>query len=252
MNQFNCAGLSMVKNDREIKRLEKASALYSSDFGKINARLISLSTVKLLNRISVGKKILLMGLGDGLVYQGLLSKKNLKVTVIEGSKRVIDKYKVSNNNCTIIHSLFEEYQPNCLFDAIIGTHVLEHVHDPVGIARTAKNWCKRGGIGIFTVPNADSLHRRIGVAMGLISHRGELNDRDIASGHRRVYNIEKLKSDLGESGWFVKETKGYILKVLSNEQMKRFKEEYLNAVFEISLEMPPEYCSSLMAICINA
>ncbi len=49
------------------------------------------------------------------------------------------------------------------FDAVIMSHVVEHVHDPIGLLRTCKGFLKTGGLLIALTPNtASSIHQHFG------------------------------------------------------------------------------------------
>lgn len=49
------------------------------------------------------------------------------------------------------------------FDAVILSHVIEHVHDPIGLLRACRSFLKPGGVLIAITPNtASPTHRRFG------------------------------------------------------------------------------------------
>jgi len=228
--------------------LERSSAFYQGEGGRLNKDIISASTLSMLRRYDLGRRVLLMGIGDGLVLEALASDPRHQVTVVEGSATLVARYS-EHRDIACVHSLFEDYRPEDPFDSVIGTHVLEHVADPIAVAVMAAGWARQEGRLFFTVPNADSLHRRIGVEMGLLPARDALHEQDISQGHRRVYRAEILKRDLVHAGLVVQEIRGYILKTMSNQQMAHLSADYLRASLQVSLELPPEYCSSLLAVC---
>ncbi len=52
---------------------------------------------------------------------------------------------------------------NASFDAVIMSHVIEHVHDPIGLLRACKSFLKPSGVLIALTPNtAGCIHRRFG------------------------------------------------------------------------------------------
>ena len=131
----------------------------------------------------------------------------------------------------------------------MGNHVLEHVDNPVEVLKKVKDWLKPNGRAIFTVPNATSLHRRIGIEMGMLKVLNEFNKQDIELGHQRVYNIYQFTEDIKTAGFDVLETSGYMIKLVSNHQMKDWPKELLEAIFKISISVPTEICSNICVIC---
>ena len=61
------------------------------------------------------------------------------------------------------------------FDNIVLGHVLEHVERPVEILSRVKSWLSANGRVFALVPNARSLHRQMGVVMGLLDSEHSLN-----------------------------------------------------------------------------
>jgi len=85
--------------------------------------------------------------------------------------------------------------------------------------------------------------------MKLLRRRNELNDQDVEVGHRRVYTIPEFESDVESAGFRIIETRGYMIKLVSNAQMKDWSRELLDAIFRVSLETPSAVCSNIAVIC---
>jgi SAM-dependent methyltransferase len=231
----------------ENMRLEEIGDIYFSETGRMDAQLITHYAFETVKHEIKGPSILFLGVGNAL-FAERLSKIYKDLTLVEGSKKIIDEVSESKN-LKIEHSLFEEYRPRRKFDTVIGAYVLEHVKDPIGLIKLSHKWLKKKGKAIFTVPNADSLHRRIGVELGCLVKRDQLGPQDFGIGHRRVYTIGKLAEHLELGGFEVYWTQGFILKVLSNSQMAGWDQKILDAMYRVSLTLPPQYCSSLAAFC---
>ena len=58
--------------------------------------------------------------------------------------------------------------------------ILKHLDDPSTILNRARGWLKPTGFLIATTPNARSLHRRVGVYMGLLNGLNDLSETDRA------------------------------------------------------------------------
>jgi len=165
-----------------------------------------------------GKTALEMGPADGVMTNLLVNDFN-SLDLVEGSANLlalIQEYP----NIRKFHALFEEFEPDCIYDTIIMEHVLEHIEHPTEVLRRVQKWLAPGGILIVGVPNAKSFHRLAAVKMGLLKSEYDLNKRDIALGHFRVYDPDKLRADIEEAGLRVCAEGGVYFKPLSNRQIQ--------------------------------
>ena len=172
-------------------------------------------------RYLVGDTLLEMGPAEGVMTE-LLAKTGKKMTIVEGSGLLCEDLRKRFPEANVVHALFEEFQPDQLFDNIILGHVLEHVQDPVDILARAKNWLKPGTGRVFAaVPNSRSVHRQAAVIMGMLPQEDALNEMDIHHGHRRVFSPESFRNAFYQAGLNVEVFGGYWLKPLSNSQLEK-------------------------------
>jgi len=202
----------------EKTRLESISnvSLYCAG---VNSDTIKYS-FKIAERHMVGDSILEMGPAEGVMTE-LLAATGKKLTLIEGSSLFCVDLRRRFPQANTTHCLFEEFEPNELFDNVILGHVLEHVEDPVDILSRAKRWLKPGVGRIFgAVPNARSLHRQAAVIMGILREENALNEMDIHHGHRRVFNPESFRNAFSQAGLKIEIFGGYWMKPVSNAQIE--------------------------------
>jgi len=141
--------------------------------------------------------------------------------------------------------LFEEFSPAAPFDAIIASHVLEHVDDPVALLRRMAGWLAPGGRLVIVVPNKESLHRRLAVLMGLQPALDTLGARDRLVGHQRVYSHATLEQDLRAGGYTLTEKTGFFLKPVANSMMLGYSTELLGAMNQIGPQLPMELLANI-------
>lgn len=236
----------------------KGSSFYNTPKGTINAKIMAENSAKLNFELihKYGKlsgTCLIMGFGEGGVVE-YFKEDFSKIIIIEGSKSLydtaIEKYH-SYPQILCHHSYFESFELPITerVDIVLGNHVLEHVDNPVEVLLQSKNWLKETGYAIFSVPNADSLHRKIGVKLKMLKTRYHLNDQDILLGHQRVYDQEMLLRDVESAGYKIIEVGGFNLKLVSQNQMKDWSQDLIRAIFEVSRECPPDICSNLYVVC---
>jgi 2-polyprenyl-3-methyl-5-hydroxy-6-metoxy-1,4-benzoquinol methylase len=201
----------------------------------------------------VGNACLELGSSEGSGTEYLLQHFD-HVVAVEGSERALDalRRKYPSDRLETIHALFEEVElGDRKFDTVVLAHVLEHVDDPIVLLVMAKRLLAPGGLLVVDVPNGDSLHRQVGVKMGLLRQRTELNDADRSIGHQRVYTPETFRQDIETAGLSVRTRGGMFIKVLSNAQTEAvFDELQLEALFSVGCDNF-EIAAEIFAIATN-
>jgi 2-polyprenyl-3-methyl-5-hydroxy-6-metoxy-1,4-benzoquinol methylase len=161
------------------------------------------------------------------------------VELVEGSERFAVELARRFPDAKVHHALFEDYEPNTTFDAIILGHVLEHVEDPRALLARTRGWLAPSGAVYVAVPNARSIHRQAAVLMSLLETEHSFNEADAHHGHRRVYDPETLRADISAAGLRVSIFGGYWLKPLSNEQIEaHWSAEMLDAFMALGERYP--------------
>ncbi len=195
-----------------------------------------------------GPKVLELGCADGGVTEYLCEK--LKdVVAVDASEDLIINAKKRAPQARYFQSLFEDYTPTETFDTIIMGHVLEHVIDPIFILNRAKEWLNPKGEILITVPNGESIHRRIGVEMGMLKFNNEINDDDRKAGHRRVFTIQTLRSTIISAGMNILREEGVLIKPLSNRQMFEWSEQLFDAYYKLAKKLPADFGGELFVVC---
>lgn len=231
-----------------LNSLDASAAHYQSDAGRLDADFVNHYTELLQRPWLAGQRALQLGLGNGALARQLAPHFQ-QFTIVEGSPAIVADFKNPPDNCRVVTAFFEQFAPPVPVDRIFGNHILEHVDDPVAVLRRTRDWLAPEGRALFTVPNAGSLHRRIGVELGLLPFANSLNAQDHLLGHRRVYTAAEFRADLENSGYIVEHLHGYMLKIVSNAQMKTWSRDLIDATYRVSLTLPTELCANLFAVC---
>ena len=196
-----------------------------------------------------GPNVLEMGVGDDRWTSEVIERVG-RSHVVDGSKQLLESARERFGDVlTTYHALFEAFDPPKRFDTVLATNVLEHVESPVAVLAAIASWLEEDGQVIVIVPNAGSVHRRIGVVMGFLEKTTDLNEADHSVGHRRVYTAEDLDRDIAEAGLEVFETKNAGLKVLPNSLMTELSEDLMRAMFSVGGDLPEEMQASLIRYC---
>lgn len=233
----------------KIEELNRAAENYFSDKGRIEERFITTSTLKLISPYILNKRVLQLGLGNGFIAKQIDSTVACQI-VIEGSSRLINNFKENLKNTKVIKSYFEDFFIEGEFDVILANHVLEHVEDPTKVLGHLRQFLCKEGKMLITVPNAMSIHRRIGMELGMINTTHELNDSDKLVGHKRVFDINALRKVVSNANYNIVKEQGFLIKMVSLQQIKDWGDELLSAIFRVSLHVPLEVCSNIF-LCIE-
>lgn len=233
-------------DEKEKSNLDLISRIYTEPDAsqKVDAIVQRFDMEKLFPAV-VGPLVLEMGVGDGVWTEKIVNKFG-RTHVVDVSEKLLTLFQTRfGARATGFLSFFEDFTPaeGMRFNTVIASHVLEHVQDPIRVLHQMKSWLAPNGRVIVVVPNAESIHRKLAVRMGLLKAVHELGERDFLVGHRRVYDLTILREHVCDAGFQILEEHGLFLKTLPNAMMKDFSLELLSALSGISDELP----ASLMA-----
>ena len=160
------------------------------------------------------------------------------------------KSEFPKNNAEIIETYFEEFTDETKYDVIIMGFILEHVDDPAKILKIFKKNLRDNGRLFIAVPNAKSLNRRMGAALGKIEDIYSLNKNDLALGHKRNFCRRTLTHCVESQGYKVLWEEGIYLKPLPLDILNKLTDfsENLQAMCEVGKDFPDLGVGILMEI----
>ena len=229
--------------------LDSNSYYYSAQQKGIDRRIKDRLVERCLPFIS-GPHVLDLGFVDDVWVHCLLPN-GYKVDIVEGASRhvqVAQKFYGSNQSVRVIHSLFQDFSPDGVYDSVVAGDMIRYVEEPVAFLKKVKSWLKPNGKLVVTVPNCRSLHRRIGTLMGQEAHPNDLSDQDIQVGNLRCYDRYDLRALILESGYRIHHLHGFFLKPLSSSQMMEWSDDLLDAFCQLGDELE-DYAWFLYALC---
>jgi 2-polyprenyl-3-methyl-5-hydroxy-6-metoxy-1,4-benzoquinol methylase len=230
------------------RRLEEISETHlAPDAGQIVDAMVRSHIRDRIMRWVEGPDVLEMGAGE-LMWTGEIVEKFGHSSIVDGSGNLLHHAQATyGDKVTCYESFFEDFTPadGRRFQTVIATHVLEHVYSPVDVLKRSHAWLAEGGRMILVVPNATSIHRRLGVKMGALKTVYDFSERDHRVGHQRVYDLETLKSDALAAGFRIVHVQGFFLKILPVAKMVDFPDALVKALFDVADEIPPEMTSDI-------
>lgn len=192
-------------------------------------------------------RVLELGFGTGQMTAGLLAE-GVDTSVVEGSPLLVEEARRRHPGLDVYEGLFEDFTPAQPVDCLLAAHVFEHVENPSELMEHLNTWLVPGGTIIAVVPNAESLHRRLAVHMGLQENLDDLSPRDHLVGHRRVYTVDWMSRELTEAGFNVCAATGWFLKVVPNSMMLGWQPELIDALFKVSGELDPRQLANIAVV----
>lgn len=188
-------------------------------------------------------------------FTKLLLERHESVTVVEGSKELMEAARMATNGRgRFIQAFFEDVMLEEQFDAIYLVHTLEHLDDPQRVLRRVRGWLADAGRLFLVVPNANAASRQVAVGMGLISHNAAVTEGERAHGHRRTYSLDTLEYEVRAAGLSVHARGGVLFKPLANFQIDRALEAgiidsaYLDGCYRLGA-LYPDLCASIYLVC---
>lgn len=199
-----------------------------------------------------GPRVLEVGAAEGFVTREL-ARRVERVVVVEPATRYADMVRaLALPNVEVVEQLAEDFSTAERFDEVVLSHVLEHVEEPVRLLATARSLLQEAGRVLVAVPNAGSLHRRLGVRAGFLHSITSLTPADLQIGHRRVYSPDRLEADLVSAGLAVVSMSGRFCKPLANSQIDDLPDAVQVALLELGDEVGPAFASELFAVAVPA
>jgi 2-polyprenyl-3-methyl-5-hydroxy-6-metoxy-1,4-benzoquinol methylase len=232
---------------QEQERIDQTSNWYLSEQLDFDVQMIRFRYRSIRPHL-VGLRGCELGPAEGQMTRFLLDDFE-SLTIVDAAADLLHEIP-SHSKLTKVHSLFEDYAPETEFDTIVMEHILEHVEFPVELLKSAARWLatdQRSRV-LVGVPNANSFHRLAAVKMGMLQTPNELNPRDIALGHRRVYSLDELCSDVEAAGLRTVSTGGVYMKPLANSQIQQhWTDEMIEAFYEMGKDFP-EHAAEIFVV----
>jgi SAM-dependent methyltransferase len=202
-----------------------------------------------------GPRVLEMGCSDGTSTRMLLDRPIDLLHVVEGVAVYCEMtaQAISDSRLTIFNSLYEDFSPSIEYDDVVIARSLDYVDNPVMVLQHAATWLAPGGRLHIVVQNAESVHRRVGLELGLMPTIDHLNEASRRVGHQRVYTKAALLNDIHDAGLTVSTFGGFLLKPFDFESLSRLDFDLANnllpALMEVGRGLPDVYCCQLYALC---
>ncbi|HEV3003143.1 MAG TPA: methyltransferase domain-containing protein [Pirellulales bacterium] len=194
-----------------------------------------------------------LGIGHQVVSRALpreLEDRLRRYLIVEGSQAIVDDFVAAAPlppSTEVVQSWFESFETSEEFDAIEMGFVLEHVDDPREVIQRFRRFVRPGGTLFVAVPNARSLHRRVGQLAGLLDDLYRLSPQDRELGHQRYFDLPMLTGLVSAAGFSVVKSEGIMLKPVTTSQLESLAlpPRVIEAFFEVGVAHP-DLCNAIL------
>jgi SAM-dependent methyltransferase len=229
-----------LKIAENLIQAERAAAVADKSW---NAHLLTkLFEFELLFANLSGENILELGSAEHMLTTRILNDCGFQVNLVDFDARrrpLPEGVKFTKSDWTEFAEKADEKYSDILF-----MHGLEHIEDGEKLLSSLKKLLADGGRLHVIVPNALSLHRLIGVELGMLETPHSLNENDIRNGHVRLYDMQSLTETVISSGYRITAKKGIQLKALTDSELFDKGDDYIRAMNRLS-DRFADYCSEL-------
>lgn len=145
-------------------------------------------------------------------------------TVVEPISDFLDKNKAkfdAHENVYIHNAVLEEFKENNKFDLILISSLLHEVNNIEIFLDKVKSLCQKGTLVHTNVPNQNSLHRKLGLEMGILKNSHEISETGNRFQRKREFSLDKLVRCFPVQEYKVLDSGSYFFKPFSSEQLKK-------------------------------
>lgn len=204
------------------------------------------------------QKVLEIGCGSEPLFKFV---KDISFTIVEPSdifytkaKEMAEQEEQGRVRC--IQGFFEEVMDSLTedYDMIICSSLLHEVESPDNLLQAITKCANQNTVIHINVPNANSMHRLLGHAIGLLSNVHDMSETNIAFQQHNVFDINSLEQIISSNGLDVIEKGSFFIKPFSHSQMYEMMEkgilndEVLDGLYRLGEDMP-EFGSEIFVNC---
>ena len=152
-------------------------------------------------------------------------------TLLEPSEKlfVYNKSKFENNQKIEVRAQdiegYFESSSDTVFDLVVLSGVLHELTNPDMVLTRISSKMRAGGFLFVVTPNNESVHRLLGVQLGLLESNTSLTNTEILMQQHSNYSLESLRGKLHQMNFKVATAKTSFVKPHTHKQMQSWVDE---------------------------
>lgn len=171
-------------------------------------------------------RLLEVGCGHAPLFSDL---DGIAITVVEPAPAFAERARLGaacRPDVHVVEAFLEEaHLPTTRFDMVVVGCLLHEVDDPQSLLAAVRRHCDPHTVLHLSVPNANSLHRLLAVAMGLIDSPKALSSTQLTMQQRSTYDSQALHAELNRAGFRVTDSGSLFVKPFTHAQMQQLVDQ---------------------------
>lgn len=189
-----------------------------------------------------GDSVLELGCATGLMTESMVGE-GVTVHGVDRSARYLERARAR----ALPSTTFTEHDVTTVdlgttFDHVVIANVVHEVPDPAALFSVVRRHLRPSGLAHVTVPNPRSLHRLVGVEMGLLPDTAALSERAASLETLHALDIDAVERLAAAVGLSAVLRGGVMVKPLPNALMAELPHEVLEGLLGAARHLP-ELCA---------
>lgn len=170
--------------------------------------------------------LLEVGCGHAPLFSDL---EGMAITVVEPAPAFAERARLGaacRSDVRVVEAFLEDADLSpARFDMVVVGCLLHEVDDPQSLLAAVRRHCGPHTVLHLSVPHANSLHRLLAVAMGLIDSPKALSSTQLTMQQRSTYDRQTLQAELNRAGFQVTDSGSLFVKPFTHAQMQQLVDQ---------------------------
>ena len=170
------------------------------------------------------RSLLEVGCGNLPLFMDFTEASGINHIVVEPTQQFVENARASSEHrkdVNVFHGFIEDFSGKDNFDMVVASCVLHEVPDPKKFLSAIKSICNPETILHINVPNANSLHRLLAVAMGLIKNQADQSaTQKLMQQRNEVYDSLSFRAEIVDAGFKIIRSGSLFIKPFTHLQMQ--------------------------------
>lgn len=193
-------------------------------------------------RIARGQSVLELGCATGRMTSAFVSAGACVVAVDHSAAYLARARARGLQDVEWIESDIEAFASDRRFAHVVATNVIHELNDPVAFLARSRARLASGGELHLSLQNPSSIHRLIGIDMGLIADVRDVTSTGRELHTRQIWTADELAALASQAGLVEAHRAGVMLKPLPNSLMAQLPDEIMAGFVAVARRFP-EHCS---------
>src|SRR4051794_9705760 len=192
--------------------------------------------------IRPGDEVLELGCATGMMTEALVGAGAHVVAVDRAADYLARLAAKHLAGVELIEADVERFSDQRRFDHVIATNLVHELSDPEAFVSRCRDQLRPAGLLHVSLQNPQSIHRLVGMEMGLIASADEISDRGKAYDTLRLFDRHGLEQLGVGAGLRCVHHQGVLLKPLPNDRMAELPDDMIAGFLRAARHFP-DHCS---------